>query len=252
MLRRSKFLVVVPTFNEIENVRFLISRVKELDIPADFLFVDDNSPDGTSDLLLKYQRENPWINVIVRPRKMGVASAFLLGFNSGIEQGYPWIVSMDGDLSHQLEDLVEILKSLRLETNLALVIGSRYVMGGKVLGVSITRRTLSKFGNLYARKAIGTSIRDTTGGFRAYHSSYLQSIPFNELSLAGYGFQLQILDYLLRSAGRVVEFPITFCNRRSGQSKITFSIVLEVFAVANKILISRFYQPLSRLCRKYE
>jgi dolichol-phosphate mannosyltransferase len=228
----------------------MISRVKELQIPADFLFIDDNSPDGTSEFLLQSKRENPWIRIIIRPRKMGVASAFLLGFSAGIEQEYSWIISMDGDLSHQLEDLVKILNYVCLESNKSLVIGSRYVVGGKVSGVSIIRRTLSKLGNLYARKAIGTSIRDTTGGFRAYKSLYLRSIPFEELSLAGYGFQLQILNYLLRNGWEVVEYPITFLNRRSGRSKITFSIVLEVFAIATKILISRVFDYSSKSYRK--
>jgi len=246
-MTRSSVLVVIPTYNELTNIELLITRIINSFRSLDFLFIDDSSPDGTALLIEKAKQENPRINLIVRPEKLGVASAFIQGLNFALENSYNWVACMDADHSHRLEDLDEMLSHLYIDSrNIDLLIGSRYVSGGKVLEIPWGRQLMSKLGNAFSRFCLGTNIRDTTGGFRVYRVDALRGINLSDLSTHGYGFQLQLLRRFQVLKLEIFEFPIEFNPRFSGKSKLRMKIVVEVFVVCLVIYFKRKLTILKR------
>jgi dolichol-phosphate mannosyltransferase len=218
-------LVIVPTFLEAENITELLHTLRESVPEVDVLVVDDNSPDGTADIADKVASELGQIDVLRRPTKTGLGSAYRAGFSIGLDKGYEVLVQMDADLSHDPTALPSLLRAL--ETGADVVIGSRYVPGGSIPHWPWFRRALSRYGNRYAALALGTSIKDATSGYRAYRADVLKAIDFATTRAKGYGFQIETQYRVWKWGGRIVETPIVFTDRMRGHSKMTWGIFAE-------------------------
>ena len=218
-----KTLVVIPTFNEAGQITSAIDDVLIEQPTVSILVVDDNSPDGTSQVVAELARLEPRVSLLRRQAKQGLGRAYLAGFEWGFSQNFELIVEMDADGSHRASDLTSLLHAANTAD---LVIGSRWVAGGEVLNWPAVRRFVSKFGNSYARIMLGTKIYDMTSGFRVYRASFLKELISTPVSSHGYSFQVE-LAYRAFQDGAVTERPITFVERVNGKSKMTLAIVLE-------------------------
>jgi dolichol-phosphate mannosyltransferase len=225
-----KTLVIIPTYNEVENIEPLLQDVFTNLPDTDVLVIDDNSPDGTGDVVDQLASVNSAIHVIHRPKKMGMGNAYNQGFRYAIEHGYDIVFEMDADFSHKPSDLPTLLAKLLVNPDqTGLVIGSRYVKGGKTVNWGLLRRFISWFGNFYARTVLGVDVKDMTGGFRCYNAKALKKINLDQVKSDGYGFQVE-MAYRIRQAGySILEVPIIFEDRRAGQSKMSKDIVVEAF-----------------------
>ena len=221
-----RITVVVPTYNEAENLPKLVSALFSLPLDLSLLIVDDNSPDGTGELAEKLSRENPGrIEVLHRPGKMGLRSAYLNGFQKIMDGGAQAIVQMDADFSHDPNALVDMAKLL--ETN-DVVLGSRYTVGGSVdKKWPVWRKWLSAFGNFYARSILGLPLRDVTTGFRMWQSNALKQVPFERIQSSGYIFLVEMIYLAHCLEFKIGESPIYFADRRWGKSKMSFKIQME-------------------------
>lgn len=218
-----KALVVVPTYDEIDNIVELVART--LAVPhVDLLVVDDGSPDGTGERADELARDEPRLRVLHRPSKSGLGSAYRDGLGLGLDEGYDALVEMDADLSHDPGVLPDLIAALRDHD---LAIGSRYVPGGGVANWPWHRRLLSAGGNLYVRLLTGLPVRDATSGFRAYRAEVLQAIGLRQLRSEGYSFQLETALKTWRIGFATTEVPIVFVERVAGASKISRAIVVE-------------------------
>ena len=218
--------VIMPTYNERENLETMASRLRAAVPAADLLVVDDNSPDGTGELARKLSAEDSRIHVLHRPGKGGLGAAYLAGFRWALERGYATIVEMDADGSHQPEELPRLLTAL---DGADLVLGSRWVPGGRVRNWPRYRELISRGGSLYARMMLGIQVRDATGGFRAYRAATLRAIGLDTVESQGYCFQIDLAWRAVRAGMTVTEVPIEFVEREHGASKMSRSIVLEAF-----------------------
>jgi glycosyltransferase involved in cell wall biosynthesis len=216
--------VILPTYDERGTVEEVIDRLLAASDRVDVMVVDDSSPDGTGEIVRKLADREPRVSLEVRPEKGGLASAYLDGFVRAIAKGYELIVEMDADLSHQPEELKRLLDGARSSH---LTIGSRYVLGGRVHNWSWIRRVLSRGGNIYVRILLGLPVKDATSGFRVYRREALRELITHQLRSEGYAFQIELAYRAWRRGMVVGEVPITFEERRHGQSKISRSIVLE-------------------------
>jgi dolichol-phosphate mannosyltransferase len=220
-------IIVIPTYNERENLPTLIDKLFSLPIAdLELLIVDDNSPDGTGQMADEYAVQKPGkVHVLHRSGKLGLGTAYVTGFKQAIELGADRIVQMDADFSHPPEKLVEMLEASHKSD---LVLGSRYIPGGSLdKDWPWYRKALSGFGNFYARTLLGVKIRDITGGYRMWNRSALQRIPLERIRSNGYMFQVE-MAYLASKLGfSVIEIPIYFAERKFGKSKINFSIQVE-------------------------
>jgi len=218
-------LVVVPTYNEAPNIERLIAAILEQGPQFDVLVVDDGSPDGTGDLVAALAARTPRVQLLRRPGKLGLGTAYLAGFRQGLEKGYRFICEMDADFSHQPHYLPQLLALAESEADV--VIGSRNVPGGRVENWPLTRRLVSKGGSLYARSVLGMPVRDCTGGFKCFRAEVLRRIDLNSIRSNGYAFQVE-MNYRCHQAGfRIRELPIVFPDRVAGRSKMSRKIVLE-------------------------
>ena len=236
-------LVILPTYNEIENIDDVLRRVRAAVPDANVLVVDDGSPDGTADAADALGAELGNIEVLRRSSKSGLGSAYRAGFAKGLAEGYDAMVEMDADLSHDPAVLPDLLAPLR-EGRADLVIGSRYVPGGRTPRWSRARLAISKFGNLYARTLLGLQVHDATAGFRAYSNGALGKVDLDRVRADGYGFQIEMAYAVQRNGGRLVEIPIEFKDRVLGTSKMSSRIVVEALLLvtwwAARDLPSRF------------
>lgn len=221
-----KKLVIVPTYNEIENLKNLFPALMSLSEKFDVLVVDDSSPDGTGAFVISESQKNSRVHLLSRPQKQGLGKAYIAGFKWGIEKGYDVLVEMDADFSHRPMDLNEILK--KIETT-DVVIGSRYVPGGSTVNWGLIRKLISRGGGIYSRLILGFSIQDWTGGFNAWKKEVLQKIDLDQIQSNGYSFQIELKYKASKHGFKVVEYPIVFEDRRVGQSKMSLKIVLEAF-----------------------
>ncbi len=230
MSRPLKVVIVVPTYNEIDNLPVLFERLSGLGIPEMVLLVvDDNSPDGTGELADRMAAENPGrIEVLHRPGKAGLGKAYVHGLGHALELGADYVVQMDADLSHPPECVPEMLALLE---EADVVTASRYAPGGGVDPTwPLSRKLISRIGSLGIRLVLGLRIKDATGGFKAYRRGALEKIGLESLKLAGFGFQSE-MAYRCQKAGlRVVEYPYVFMERDKGMSKMSMAIVIEAFA----------------------
>jgi dolichol-phosphate mannosyltransferase len=220
----NRTLVIIPTYNERENLEGMVARVLASGSGIDLLVVDDNSPDGTGALAEDLAAANPEVHVVHRPEKAGLGAAYQEGFRWGLDRGYEVLVEMDCDGSHKPEQLHRLLE--RLDTA-DLVIGSRWVRGGEVENWPLRRMILSRGASLYARIALGLPYRDITGGYRAFRASALTAVDFENVESQGYCFQIDMLLRAHREGLRVAEVPITFVDRVFGVSKMSFDIMRE-------------------------
>jgi dolichol-phosphate mannosyltransferase len=219
-----KIVVLIPTYNERENISLIVSRLRVAVPEADVLILDDSSPDGTGAVADQLAADDSQVRVLHRTSKAGLGAAYLAGFAWALEQGYDVLVEMDADGSHQPEQLRSLLVALA-EADVAL--GSRWVPGGSVVNWPIHRKALSRGGNLYVRLLLGMPIGDATGGFRAYRASALRAVDLHEVASQGYCFQVDLAWRAIRAGLLVVEVPITFVERTIGDSKMSQDIVNE-------------------------
>jgi dolichol-phosphate mannosyltransferase len=217
-------LVVIPTYNEAANLEPVISRLRAAVPDADVLVADDNSPDGTGELADKIAARDPQVRVLHRPGKEGLGAAYLDGFRWGLERGYEVLVEMDGDGSHQPEELPRLLTALG---DADLVIGSRWVPGGRIVHWPRYRELLSRGGSRYSRTLLDLPVRDATGGFRALRGHVLAPGLLTDVASQGYCFQVDLLHRAAQAGHRIVEVPITFVERTHGDSKMSRAIVTE-------------------------
>lgn len=219
----SKTLVIIPTYNEIENLPLITKRVREAIPAVDILVVDDNSPDGTGDAADKMAAEDSQISVLHRGGKGGLCGAYMAGFAWGLDKGYEVLCEMDADGSHAPEQLHRLLEEV--DKGGDLVIGSRYIPDGEVVNWPAQREYLSRIGNLYISLALGTDIKDMTAGYRAFRREVLEAMDLDELSNAGYIFQVDLAFRVDQAGFDVREVPITFTERELGESKLDGSFV---------------------------
>jgi dolichol-phosphate mannosyltransferase len=216
--------VIIPTYNERDNVEIIAGRVRSAVPDAHLLIVDDNSPDGTGEIADKLADEDPHVHVLHRAGKAGLGAAYIAGFAWALEQGYGAMVEMDADGSHQPEELPRLLAAL---DGADLVLGSRYVPGGAVLNWPRSRELLSRAGNTYARIMLGLKLSDATGGYRVFRASTLRRIGLDDVDSQGYCFQIDLARRTIGAGLTVTEVPITFEERQRGASKMSRKIVLE-------------------------
>jgi dolichol-phosphate mannosyltransferase len=222
-------LVVLPTYQEAENVVEVLRRLRAAVPEADILVVDDNSPDGTAEAAKAVAHELGGIDVLVRPAKTGLGSAYRTGFREGHARGYEVFVEMDSDLSHDPAALPGLLRAVEGGADLAL--GSRYVPGGSIPRWSYFRRALSRWGNRYANGVLRLGVGDATSGYRAYRAAALAALDLDRIRADGYGFQIEMVYRLARAGNRIVEVPIRFTDREHGASKMSTRIVVEALAL---------------------
>ena len=219
-----RIIVVIPTYNERENVHWIVGRLRAAVPEADVLVVDDGSPDGTGDLADRLAAADPQVTVLHRTEKAGLGAAYLNGFGVALDRGYDVVAEMDADGSHQPEQLPLLLDALE---HADLVIGSRWVAGGSVVNWPLSRKVLSVGGNLYARVLLGIPLRDITAGYRLFRRTTLETIDLGSVESAGYIFQTDLAFRTLRNGLRVTEVPIEFVERVRGESKMSRDVATE-------------------------
>ncbi len=217
--------MVLPTYQEADNIAEVLARLRAAVPEADVLVVDDASPDGTAAIAKAAGHELGGVDVLVRPAKAGLGSAYRDGFAEGLARGYEILVEMDSDLSHDPARLPALLRAVEAGADLAL--GSRYVPGGSIPNWSFHRRWLSRSGNRYADLLLRLSVRDATSGFRAYRADALRTIDLQSVRADGYGFQIEMVYRVATNGGRIVELPIEFVDRQKGSSKMSVRIIAE-------------------------
>ncbi len=230
-----KSLVIIPTYNERENVEAITLAVLKAtastefnsgDNCVDILVADDNSPDGTGKIVLEIMTREPRVKILARPGKQGLGRAYIAAFKWGIANGYDALIEMDADFSHRPEDLLKILSALRSHD---FVVGSRYTPGGSTVNWGIMRKLISRGGSVYSRLILGYPIGDWTGGFNGWHKRVLETIGLDLVKSEGYSFQIELKYRSLRKGFSNTEVPIVFEDRRVGTSKMSMKIVLEAF-----------------------
>lgn len=232
--------VVIPTYNERENIGALIPLI--LANPRfRVLVVDDNSPDGTGDIVRTLAEAEPRIGLLSRSGKLGLGTAYLAGFKRALSEGAEYIYEMDADFSHDPQYLPTLLKAA--EDRFDLVLGSRYIAGGGTTDWGLIRQLISRGGNLYARAILGLPVNDATGGFRCYRRAVLERLDLDDIHSNGYSFQIEMAYRTLQAGFRVGEVPIIFPDRRVGKSKMSKAIVLEALLTVWRL---RFQRPRSR------
>ena len=223
----ARTLVIIPTYNERDNLLRLVPEVLALDPSLDVLVVDDASPDGTGDLADEIARANARVRVLNRPGKLGLGTAYVAGFTDALAAGYARMVEMDADFSHRPADLRRLLDATSGPDGAQVAIGSRLVPGGQVLGWSALRHIISKGGSLIARLVLDLPVRDCTSGFKCFRREALDVLDLTSLRSNGYAFQVEVNYACARAGLRVVEVPITFQDRTHGTSKMSWRIVTE-------------------------
>ena len=219
-----RIVIVIPTYNEAENIGLIIPAIHEVVPAADILVVDDSSPDGTGRIVADLATTDPQVRLLSREGKQGLGKAYVAGFKECLARGYDVIVQMDCDFSHPPHFLGDVLAGLERAD---VVIGSRYVRGGETEDWPLKRKILSMGGNLYARTILGVPVIDLTGGFKAWKREVLQAIALDEVGAAGYAFQMEMNFRAHRKGFRIVEVPITFPDRTRGESKLGSGIFWE-------------------------
>jgi dolichol-phosphate mannosyltransferase len=236
---KEKSLVIIPTYNEIDNIEKVLNTLINLKIPnIDILVIDDNSPDGTADLIEKYSKNHPQVSIIKRVAKMGLGTAYIRGFKYAIENGYDYIFEMDADSSHDPNEIPNFLKAVEKAD---LVIGSRYVTGVNVINWPLSRLFISVMANKYSQIITGMPIHDCTSGFKCFKRKVLKAIPLDEISSSGYSFQIEMNFKAWKRDFIIKEIPIIFYDRTVGSSKMSKRIIMEAIFIVWKLKISSFF-----------
>ncbi len=229
-----KGLVVIPTFNEAENIARLIPEVLSQDSRLEVLVVDDGSPDGTASIVKEMIARNPRIHILERPSKMGLGTAYVAGFRYAIPRGFDVVFEMDADFSHDPKELPNFLRAVETHD---LVLGSRYTGGVRILNWPMNRLLLSYFANVYTRFMIGLPIADATGGFKCFRRAVLEAIDLGNVRSNGYAFQIEMSFLAWKKGFRLAEIPIVFLDRQQGHSKMSKDIVYEAVLMLWKLRI---------------
>ena len=219
-------IVIIPTYKERENIEAIVKSISSLPTVFDILIIDDNSPDGTADIVKNLQKSFPNLNLVERPGKMGLGTAYIAGFKWALEKGYNYIYEMDADFSHDPRDLVKLYKACS-EDGADLAIGSRYISGVNVVNWPLSRVLMSYVASIYVRMITGMKIMDTTAGFKCYRKEVLQNIRLDKVKSIGYGFQIEMKFKTWKLGYKIVEVPIIFTDRKLGASKISGGIFNE-------------------------
>lgn len=244
MLASKRVLVIVPTYNEVENIRPLVTAIfaaveglppiENIKAETSILVVDDNSPDGTAEAVREMQTQNSnqnsfstRLHLLSRPGKQGLGKAYLAGFDWGLKENYDVLIEMDADFSHRPEDLLKLIEAILRGSDFA--VGSRYVAGGGTVNWGLGRKIISRGGSLYSRIILGHPLNDWTGGFNAWTAETLKGLGLDRVKSNGYSFQIELKFRSLEAGFKGVEVPIQFEDRRVGQSKMNSKIVFEAF-----------------------
>lgn len=219
-----KSLIIIATYNEAENISFIIKKILEQNDYCDILIVDDNSPDGTGNIIEELSKTNNRVFLIRRKGKLGYGTAFIEGFNFAIEKYYDIVISMDGDFSHNPDDINHFLKSI---DNYDLIIGSRYIGGIRVINWPLRRLILSTLANKYIKLITGLPFYDCTSGYRCYKTDVLKKINYTNIKSNGYSFLVELLYKAYKSKAKIKEIPIIFSERTGGKSKMSKKVIVE-------------------------
>lgn len=233
-----KSIVVIPTYNEKDNIINIINAILEVKNDMHVLVVDDNSPDGTANLVKDFAQTNSNIHIIVRAGKMGLGTAYCEGFAWALENGYEAIMEMDADFSHDPKEIPNFMEAIK---EYDLVIGSRYSVGVNVVNWPLRRLILSYGANIYARFITGIPVHDATGGFKCFRAEALRKIDLTRIKSNGYGFQIEMNFKLWKKGARIKEIPIIFIDRRSGVSKMNKKIIYEALFLVWKLKIASIF-----------
>ena len=236
-----KRLIIIPTYNELANAPILIERIFKHIPDAHILIIDDGSPDKTGEKIKEIQSKyTSSLFLLERARKSGLGSAYRTGFAWGLERGYEELIEMDADLSHRVRDLKKMIDAKELKPNTDLVIGSRWMPGGRTENWSKSRELLSRAANLYVRAMLGMGVKDSTAGFRIYSSSILKKLNLEAIKSEGYSFQIEMTRAVHKLGGKIIEVPITFRERENGVSKMSKNIVREAMTLVTIWGLKRF------------
>jgi dolichol-phosphate mannosyltransferase len=236
-------LVIIPTYNEADNVTKIIPDVLAQHEGFNILIVDDNSPDGTASLVKTMQKTNPRVHIIERPGKLGLGTAYVAGFKYALAHGFDFVFEMDADFSHDPKMLVKLLDKAE---DADLVIGSRYISGVNVVNWPLRRLILSYTANLYTRWITGLPVKDATAGFKCYRRAVLESYDLDSIKSNGYSFQIETNFLAWKHGFRVIEVPIVFTDRREGVSKMSKHIVYEAAWMVWKLKLRSMFSKKSR------
>jgi dolichol-phosphate mannosyltransferase len=231
-----RVLVIVPTYNERDNLPEIVRAVHEHLPEADLLVVDDNSPDGTGQVADELATSDPKVSVLHRAGKQGLGTAYVAGFKWALSRDYGFVFEMDCDFSHDPKYLPELLARARGGADL--VLGSRYVDGGGTVNWGPVRKLISRGGSFYARTILGIDVRDVTGGFKCFRRALIEALDLDSVSAQGYGFQIEMTFRTIKQGFRVEEVPIVFVDRRVGQSKMSKKIFLEALTLVWKLRLA--------------
>ena len=238
----NKSIIIIPTYNESENIELIINKIINIDESNDVLVVDDNSPDGTFEIVEKQKNiHNNRVFIIKRDKKSGLGSAYKAGFKWALENNYSYIFEMDADMSHD-PDEIKNLKIQLIQNKYDVVIGSRYIEGVSVVNWPLSRIFLSYFANLYVRIITGMPIKDSTSGFVGYTKNALNSIELSKVKFNGYAFQIEMKFKLWKKNFKLKEHQIIFVNRKLGKSKMNHSIIFEAIFGVIKLKINSFFK----------
>lgn len=241
MLPYDKSLIIIPTFNEIANIENMITTLFELYPQINLLIIDDGSPDGTADVVKKFQQTHTNLHLMQRQGKLGLGTAYTTGFKWALERDFDFVFEMDCDFSHDPKDIPTLLEAAQTYD---LIIGSRYIGGIRIINWPMNRLLLSYFAGVYVRFITGLNVLDTTGGFKCFKRSSLMSLNLDKIFSNGYSFQIE-LNYKIQSKGlKIKEVPITFTERRLGESKMSGGIIKEALF---GVLLLRIRKILGRL-----
>ena len=234
-------LIIIPTYNELENIRRMIPDILGRYDDVDILIVDDGSPDGTGVFVEQLTHESERIKLIKRPDKMGLGTAYIEGFKYALQNGYDYIFEMDADYSHDPKEIGNFLKAIK---NYDLVLGSRYKTGVNVINWPMRRLLLSYFANSYTRFVTGLPVRDATGGFKCFRRKVLESIDLDSIKSNGYAFQIEMTFKAYKKGFKIIEIPIIFIDRFHGTSKMSKKIVREAVLMVWKLRIRNTFEIL--------
>jgi len=234
-----KILAISPTYNEKKNIEEFLNRIFLISTKLDILIIDDNSPDGTADIVKSYMDKNAHIYILEREKKLGLGTAYCDGFIWALDRGYDLIVQIDADLSHNPDDIPRMVE---MSQSADLIIGSRYIDGVNVVNWPMSRLLLSYFANIYAKIFTQFPIKDSTGGFKCFKRDVLESIDLSKINSEGYSFQIE-MNFLAWIKGfKILEIPIVFTDRTVGESKMNRAIILEAIFMVPKLFIKKIFK----------
>jgi len=235
----NKYLIIIPTYNEKDNISIILTKIIDLNSDFNILVIDDNSPDGTSQIVEKFILSHSNIHIIKRSSKGGLGSAYIEGFKWALDKNYHYVMQIDADLSHNPNDLLRLKDE---SNNYDLVIGSRYIKGISIVNWPLSRLILSYFANLYARIIIGIPIKDVTGGFKCISSNILKTINLNEIKSEGYSFQIELNYLAWLNNYTITEIPIVFTDRTLGTSKMSKSVIFEAVYMVPYLFFKKIFK----------